>query len=45
MLTYRTYFIERDSHIRTAPQITECEGDEAAIVRASLYLDGHDLEI
>lgn len=45
MFSYRLYRFDRAGHITSPPQILQCSDDDAALVEAQKYLDGHALEI
>ena len=44
MSAYRIYVIE-EGHIKSAPQILECESDAEPIQRAKQLLDGKPIEL
>ena len=43
--SYRLYVLDRDGHVKEAPQIIECKDDDEAIQRARQSLAGKPIEI
>jgi hypothetical protein len=42
---YRVYKLDRSSRITSLPHVIQCEDDDAALVMAQQFIDGHALEI
>lgn len=45
MIAYRIYMLDRDNRVSGPPQIIECEDDDAALIEARRFVDGHAIEI
>ncbi len=45
MRAYRIYSFDKDGHIREAPEIVECEDDDAAIQHAKQLINGKAIEV
>ena len=45
MPSYRLYFLDRDAHISTPPEVLDCADDAEALQKAKKFLDGKDLEV
>jgi len=45
VLAYRLYKLDQDGRVYSPPQIIRCEDDDAALIEARKYVDGHAIEI
>lgn len=45
MIEYRVYRLDASGRIASIPHVIECADDDAALVMAQVYIDGHALEI
>jgi hypothetical protein len=45
LIAYRLYRLDRDNRLNGPPQIFECEDDDAALIEARRYFEGHAIEI
>jgi hypothetical protein len=45
VVTYRIYKLDREGRVFSPPHIIQCDDDDAALVEARHYIDGHALEI
>jgi len=45
VLAYRLYKLDQNGHVNGPPQILTCEDDDAALIEARKYVDGHAIEI
>ncbi len=45
MFAYRFYKINPDDHVVGPPHIVKCEDDDAALIEARKFVDGHAIEI
>ncbi|MEA2881017.1 MAG: hypothetical protein QOH32_236 [Bradyrhizobium sp.] len=45
MIAYRLYRLDSDGRVFGPPRIVQCEDDDAVLIEARNYLDGHAIEI
>ena len=45
MIAYRFYRLDWNDRVDGPPQIVECGDDDAALIEARNYVDGHAIEI
>lgn len=45
VIAYRLYKLDHDNRVSGPPQIIECDDDDAALIEAHRYVDGHAIEI
>jgi len=45
MIAYRFYQLDLNNRLDGPPRVMECEDDDAALVQALRYVDGHAIEI
>lgn len=45
MIAYRLYRLDSDGRVSGPPRIVQCEDDDAVLIEARNYLDGHAIEI
>jgi hypothetical protein len=45
MVTYRIYRVNKAGQFQGPPIVVECEDDDAVLIKAQQYIDGHAAEI
>lgn len=45
VITYRLYSVDREGRVFGLPHIVQCEDDDAILIEARRYIDGHAIEI
>jgi hypothetical protein len=45
VVAYRLYRLDAEGRVSGPPQIVQCEDDDAVLIEARTYFDGHAIEI
>jgi hypothetical protein len=45
MIPYKLYRLNKEGRVSGPPQIVRCEDDDAVLIEARKYVDGHAIEV